>query len=112
MSDNEEIGPVPEMGKPDPDTIEEGNPVGSTETVEFTSGYGAELEVFLPEDVASTSDVPLGIVELVGGLVVEAKGPTVVDIVVIPVPGKPLIPDPGGVDVPVDLPNTVEFENG
>lgn len=55
MRDKEETGPVPEMGKPDPDTVEEENPVGSApETVEFTSGYGAELELFLPEDVVPT----------------------------------------------------------
>ena len=54
MRDNEETGPVPEMGKPDPDTVEEENPVGSApETVEFTSGYDAELELFFPDDVVS-----------------------------------------------------------
>jgi len=31
---------------------------------------------------------------------------------VIPVPGKPLVPDLGGADAPVGLPKTVEFENG
>lgn len=47
MSNEEEIGPLP-------DAINEETPVGSRETVEFNSGYGAELELLLPEDVVST----------------------------------------------------------